>query len=65
MIVVRGVDEAVTDTVAAGVKRTYADALKLRGEEDTTTRAAVARRAFMWFKGARANTGAVRPTHVR
>lgn len=62
MIVVRGVDETVMDTVDAGAKRTYADALKLQGEENTTTLAAVARRAVMWSKGARTNTGAVRPT---
>jgi hypothetical protein len=62
MIVVRGVDESVMDTVDAGAKRTYADALKLQGEENTTTLAAVARRAVMWSKGARTNTGAIRPT---
>jgi hypothetical protein len=62
MIVVRGVDNSVMDTVDAGAKRTYADALKLQGEENTTTLAAVARRAVMWSKGARTNTGAVRPT---
>lgn len=62
MIVVRGVEDSVMDTVDAGAKRTYADALKLQGEENTTTLAAVARRAVMWSKGARTNTGAIRPT---
>lgn len=62
MVVMRGVDADVMDTVDVGAKRTYADALKLQGEENTTTLAAVVRRAVMWQKGARTNTGAVRPT---
>lgn len=36
MIVVRGVDPSVMDTVDAGAKRTYADALKIQGEENTS-----------------------------
>lgn len=62
MIVVHGVESDVMDTVDAGAKRSYADALKLQGEGNTTTLAAVARRAVMWTKGARTNTGAIRPT---
>ena len=62
MAIIRGVDPTVMDTVDVGAKRTYADALKLQGEDNTTTLAAVARRAVMWQKGARTNTGAVRPT---
>jgi hypothetical protein len=62
MVVVRGVDADVMDTVDVGAKRTYADALKLQGEDNTTTLAAVVRRAVMWQRGARTNTGAVRPT---
>jgi hypothetical protein len=62
MVVMRGVDAGVMDTVDVGAKRTYADALKLQGEENTTTLAAVVRRAVMWQRGARTNTGAVRPT---
>lgn len=62
MIIVRGIDPDYMDTVDAGAKRTYADALKLQGEDNTTTLAAIARRAVMWSKGARTNTGAIRPT---
>lgn len=62
MVVMRGVDADVMDTVDVGAKRTYADALRLQGEDNTTTLAAVVRRAVMWQKGARTNTGAVRPT---
>lgn len=62
MVVMRGVDADVMDTVDVGAKRTYADALRLQGEDNTTTLAAVVRRAVMWQKGARTNTGSVRPT---
>lgn len=62
VVVMRGVDADVMDTVDVGAKRTYADALKLQGEDNTTTLAAVVRRAVMWQRGARTNTGAVRPT---
>ena len=62
MVVVNGVAPDVMDTVDVGAKRTYADALKLQGEENTTTLAAVARRAVMWLRGARTNTGSIRPT---
>jgi hypothetical protein len=62
MVVMRGVDANVMDTVDVGAKRTYADALKLQGEENTTTLAAVVRRAVMWQRGTRTNTGALRPT---
>lgn len=62
MVVMRGVDADVMDTVDVGAKRTYADALRLQGEDNTTTLAAVVRRAVMWQKGTRTNTGALRPT---
>ncbi|MFY0406894.1 hypothetical protein [Solicola sp. PLA-1-18] len=62
MIVVRGVEAEAMDTVDAGAKRTYADALKLRGETNPATLASVARRAVMWERGMRTNTGAIRPT---
>lgn len=62
MVVMRGVDADVMDTVDVGAKRIYADALKLQGEDNPTTLAAVVRRAVMWQQCARTNTGAVRPT---
>jgi hypothetical protein len=48
--------------VGAGAKRSYSDALKLQGEDNTSSLAAVVRRAVMWQRGARTNTGAMRPT---
>lgn len=62
MVVMQGVDADVMDTVDVGAKRTYADALRLQGEDNTTTLAAVVRRAVMWKRGTRTNTGALRPT---
>ena len=62
MVVVRGLAADVMPTVDAGAKRSYSDALKLQGEENTSTLAAVARRAVMWERGMRTNTGAIRPT---
>jgi hypothetical protein len=62
VVVVRGLSPDVMVTVDAGAKRSYSDALKLAGEENTSTLAAVARRAVMWERGMRTNTGAIRPT---
>lgn len=62
MVVVRGLPDDVMQTVDAGAKRSYSDALKLMGEENTSTLAAVARRAVMWERGMKTNTGAIRPT---
>ncbi|RLV49008.1 hypothetical protein D9V37_10515 [Nocardioides mangrovicus] len=62
MIVVRGLPAAVMATVDAGAKRTYADALKLQGEENTSVLAAVTRRAILWDRGFRVKTGSVYPT---
>ncbi|WP_344004786.1 hypothetical protein [Nocardioides lentus] len=62
MVIVRGLTPDVMPTVDAGAKRTYSDALKLTGEENTATLAAVCRRAVMWERGMRTNTGAIRPT---
>lgn len=62
MVVVRGLSPEVMPTVDAGAKRTYSDALKLQGEDNTSTLAAVARRAVMWERGMKTNTGAIKPT---
>lgn len=62
MVVVRGLSVDVMPTVDAGAKRTYSDALKLQGEDNTATLAAVSRRAVMWERGMRTNTGAIKPT---
>lgn len=62
MVVIRGLADDVMATVDAGAKRSYSDALKLQGEDNTSTLAAVCRRAVMWERGMRTNTGAIRPT---
>lgn len=62
MVVVSDLGTEVMQTVDAGAKRSYSDALKLMGEDNTSTLAAVARRAVMWERGMKTNTGAIRPT---
>lgn len=52
-VVMRDVDTGVMDTSDVGAKRTYADALKVQGEDNTTTLTAGVRRAAMWQRGAR------------
>ena len=62
MIVVREIPAEVIPTVDAGAKRTYADALKIRGEDNTSALAAVTRRAVLWAGGYRTRTGSLSPT---
>ncbi len=62
MVVVRNLSDDVMATVDVGAKRSYADALKLAGEDNTPTLAAVVRRAVLWERGMRTNTGAIKPT---
>ena len=62
MIVVRDIPPEVMPTVDAGAKRTYADALKIQGEENTSVLAAVTRRAVLWTRGYRMKTGSMTPT---
>jgi hypothetical protein len=62
MIVVRNLSPTVMATVDAGAKRTYSDALRLQGEENTSTLAAVTRRAILWTRGQRTIAGNITPT---
>jgi hypothetical protein len=62
MIVVGNIPSEVMATVDAGAKRTYADALKLQGEENTSVLAAVTRRAVLWSGGYRTKIGSLSPT---
>lgn len=62
MIVVRDISPDVMPTVDTGAKRTYADALRLQGEENTSVLAAVTRRALLWDRGYRVKPGSVAPT---
>lgn len=48
ILVVWGLDEDVMSTVDIGLKRSFADVLKLRGEKNTTQLAGVTRRIFLW-----------------
>lgn len=64
MIVVGNIAPEVMATVDAGAKRTYADALKLQGEENTSVLAAVTRRAVLWSGGYRSKTGSMTPTSL-
>lgn len=57
MLVVRNLPMQVQETVDAGIKRTFGDVLKLRGETDTMNLAAACRRAVMWESGERARGG--------
>jgi hypothetical protein len=62
MIVVNGIPSEAMPTVDTGAKRTYADALRLQGEENTSVLAAVTRRALLWERGYRTKTGSMTPT---
>lgn len=56
MIIAREIPADVMPTVDAGAKRTYADALNIRGEENTSVLAAVTRQAVLWAGGYRTKT---------
>ena len=62
MIVVSGVEASAMPTVDTGAKRTYADTLRLQGEENTSVLAAVTRRALLWERGYRVRPGSMAPT---
>jgi hypothetical protein len=46
-----GFDPEVRHTVDTGIKRTYADTLRLRGEKDTNVLSSVVKRAYYWHVG--------------
>lgn len=62
MLVVRGLPNQAQDTLDNGLKRTFADVLRLRGEAATVTLASVARRVAMWEDGDRTFKSAGAPT---
>ena len=62
MIVVRDIAPEVMPTVDAGARRTYADARRMAGEENTSVLAAVARGALLWDRRYRTKTGSLAPT---
>lgn len=53
MLVVRGLPMSAQDVVDTGAKRTFADVLKLHGETNYNTIAAVTRRVDIWLRGIR------------
>ncbi|MFW6776270.1 hypothetical protein ACOACO_18460 [Nocardioides sp. CPCC 205120] len=62
MVVVREVSADHMPTIDTGAKRTYADALKVLGEENTSVLAAVSRRALLWHRGHRTRWGSLHAT---
>lgn len=64
MLVVSGLKDSTQETMDDGRKRTLADALTLRGEQNTVALAAVIRRALMWTQNQYRNTGAYVPTNA-
>jgi hypothetical protein len=63
MLVVTGLEARAQETMDDGRKRTTADVLTLRGESNSVTTAAVARRAYMWTQGTYSKSGYIRPTN--
>lgn len=62
-LVVRGLPMAAQETVDTGARRSFVDALKLRGEANNSTLAALVRRVWFWERGMRASaSGRIAPT---
>lgn len=61
-LVARGVNPEAMRTVDMGLRRKYADHLKINGISNQATLASLIRRAVMWEEGYRLNTGAIQPT---
>lgn len=53
MIVVSGLEPETQETIDTGRRRTFADALKLRGERNSVNLAALVRRVNLWERGVR------------
>lgn len=53
MLVIRGLPMDVQETVDGGIRRTFADVLKLRGESNWITLAAMVRGICLWDTGSR------------
>lgn len=62
MFIVVDLDEAAQETMDSGRKRTTADVLSLRAEENSTTLAAVLRRVWAWKQGDHRFKGRQAPT---
>ncbi len=62
MLVARGVRPEAMRTVDMGLRRRYADHLKINGFSNAPTLASLVRRAVMWEEGKYLNTGTVQPT---
>lgn len=64
MLVVTGLRNATQETMDDGRKRTLADALHLRGEQNAVILGAILRRAQMWEQGLYRNSGNYAPTNT-
>lgn len=62
MLVARGVRPEAMRTVDMGLRRRYADHLKINGFSNAPTLASLVRRAVMWEEGQYLNTGKIQPT---
>ena len=58
MLVIRGLPNSCQDNIDGGIKRTFADVLKLHGEPNYTTLAAICRGVYQWDSGIRKFGGA-------
>lgn len=63
MLVVRGIPASAMPTVDAGARRKFSDVLTINGGSNSSTLAALVRRAVMWEEGVRTNTGQLKPTN--
>ena len=62
LLVVSNLPAAAQDTVDDGAKRTMADRFAFHGEPDAKTLAAVVRRAILWERGHKYQTGKFQPS---
>jgi hypothetical protein len=65
LLVVRGLARSAQETVDGGAKRTFSDVLKLRGEANSQTLAAITRRVTLWEAGARRSEINVQSTNAQ
>lgn len=62
LVVVRNADPKAQATVDSGIPRSYADHLKLLGERDPSSLAAITRRVVMWQAGSADRRSSLRPS---
>lgn len=65
MLVVRGLPKTTQETMDGGIKRTFSDVLKLRGEIHYATLASIVRSVFSWERGDRGVRGGAAATNAQ